>query len=81
MRWSFARAGITLSRSIYGQVNDGVGVSVNNAKPGDLLLYSDLSHVGMYIGNGQWIESPYSGQYVRIVNVPWSKIGYARRVL
>lgn len=57
------------------------GVSVSNAQPGDLLIHSDLSHVGMYIGNGQQIESLYSGQYVRIVSVPWSKIGYARRVL
>ena len=37
------------------------------------------SHVGMYIGNGQWIESPNSRSVVRITNVPWSKIGIARK--
>ena len=35
----------------------------------------------MYIGNGQWIEAPNKNADVRIVNVPWSKIGRARRVL
>ena len=81
MQWGFRQGGVSIGRTTYDQARNGVGVSVKNAKPGDLLLYSDKSHVGMYIGNGQWIESPNSRSVVRITNVPWSKIGIARRVL
>ena len=81
MQWSFRQVGINIGRTTYAQVNDGIGVPVSQAQPGDLLIYSSQSHVGMYIGNNQWIEAPYSGAYIRITTVPWSKIGYARRVL
>ena len=81
MQWSFRQVGINIGRTTYAQIYDGIGVPVSQAQPGDLLIYSNQSHVGMYIGNNQWIEAPYSGAYVRITNVPWSKIGYARRVL
>lgn len=81
MHWAFKKANINIGRTTYDQINSGVEVSVNSAKPGDLLFYSDLGHVGMYIGNGQWIESPNSGKTIRIANVPWGSIGRARRVL
>lgn len=81
MQWGFNKANINIGRSTYDQINSGVEVSLDNVKPGDLLFYSDLGHVGMYIGDGQWIESPNHGKTVRITNVPWSSIGRARRVL
>lgn len=81
MQWGYRQGGVNIGRTTYEQARHGVAVSVKNAKPGDLLLYSDKSHVGMYLGNGQWIESPNSRSVVRITNVPWSRIGIARRVL
>ncbi|MDD7796171.1 C40 family peptidase [Clostridium sp. 'White wine YQ'] len=81
VQWGYKQAGITIGRTTWDQINNGVEVSVSDAKPGDLLFYSDISHVGMYIGNGQWIESPNSKDYVKIVNVNWSKIGRVRRIL
>ena len=81
MQWGFSKANISIGRSTYDQINSGVEVSLDNVKPGDLLFYSNLGHVGMYIGDGQWIESPNHGKTVRITNVPWSSIGRARRVL
>ena len=81
MQWSFRQVGINIGRTTYAQIYDGIGVPVSQAQPGDLLIYSNQSHVGMYIGNNQWIEAPYAGAYLRITNVPWSNIGYARRVL
>lgn len=81
MQWGFKQAGINIGRTTYDQVKAGSAVNVNSAKPGDLLVYSSKEHIGMYIGNGQWIESPRTGKNVRISNVPWNKIGYARRVI
>lgn len=81
MQWGFSKANISIGRTTYDQIKSGVEVSLDSVQPGDLLFYSNLGHVGMYIGNDQWIESPNSGKTIRITNVPWSSIGRARRVL
>lgn len=81
MYWGFRQIGINIGGSTYDQVNAGREVSINDARPGDLLFYGNLQHVGMYIGNGQWIEAPKSHDYVKIASVPWNKIGRVRRVL
>ncbi len=81
MQWSFAQVGVSLGRTTWDQVNSGIEVSPREAKPGDLLFFNGLGHVGMYIGNGQWIEAPNKGKTVSISPVPWSRIGRARRVL
>lgn len=81
MQWGYAQAGISIGRSTWDQIENGVEVSLSDVKPGDLLFTSSLGHVGMYIGNGQWIESPNKSADVRIASVPWSSIGRARRIL
>ena len=81
MQWGFRQAGIIIGRTTYDQINNGYEVSLSNLQPGDLLFYGDLSHVGMYIGNGQWIESPNSNANIRVTTVPWSKVTRARRVI
>jgi cell wall-associated NlpC family hydrolase len=59
-------AGVDLPRTTYDQVNVGTTVSLANAQPGDLIFfYDDISHVGIYIGNGMMIHAPKPGAYVR----------------
>ncbi|WP_405869953.1 NlpC/P60 family protein [Streptomyces sp. NBC_00005] len=59
-------AGVTLPRTTYDQVNAGTTVSLADAQPGDLIFfYDDISHVGIYIGNGMMIHAPKPGAYVR----------------
>ncbi|MFF0158847.1 NlpC/P60 family protein [Streptomyces sp. NPDC005263] len=59
-------AGVSLPRTTYDQVNAGTTVSLSAAQPGDLVFfYDDISHVGMYIGNGMMIHAPKPGAYVR----------------
>ncbi|WP_030317141.1 C40 family peptidase [Streptomyces sp. NRRL B-3229] len=59
-------AGVTLPRVTYDQVNAGTTVSLADAQPGDLVFfYDDISHVGLYIGNGMMIHAPKPGAYVR----------------
>jgi cell wall-associated NlpC family hydrolase len=59
-------AGVTLPRVTTEQVNAGTTVSLADAQPGDLVFfYDDISHVGIYIGNGMMIHAPKPGAYVR----------------
>ncbi|GAA3498851.1 C40 family peptidase [Streptomyces prasinosporus] len=59
-------AGVTLPRTTYDQVNAGTTVPVSQAQPGDLVFfYDDVTHVGVYAGNGKMIHAPKPGTYVR----------------
>ncbi|MFL5992979.1 MAG: NlpC/P60 family protein [Streptomyces sp.] len=59
-------AGVDLPRVTYDQVNAGTTVSLADAQPGDLVFfYDDISHVGLYVGNGMMIHAPKPGAYVR----------------
>ncbi|MFG2786807.1 NlpC/P60 family protein [Streptomyces sp. NPDC048419] len=59
-------AGVSLPRTTYDQVDAGTTVSLTDAQPGDLIFfYDDISHVGIYIGNGMMIHAPKPGAYVR----------------
>ncbi|SHK82335.1 Cell wall-associated hydrolase, NlpC family [Pseudonocardia thermophila] len=78
MMAAFRAAGITLPRVSRQQFHAGGHVPVREAQPGDLLFYaydptdpSTIHHVMLYMGNGQMIEAPYSGERVRVQPVPW----------
>ncbi|MFD4524471.1 NlpC/P60 family protein [Streptomyces sp. NPDC058470] len=59
-------ADVTLPRVTYDQVTAGTTVSLSEAQPGDLVFfYGDVSHVGLYMGNGMMIHAPKPGAYVR----------------
>ncbi|MFE9405447.1 NlpC/P60 family protein [Streptomyces sp. NPDC006530] len=59
-------AGVELPRTTWDQVKVGSRVATADLHPGDLVFfYDDISHVGMYIGNGMMIHAPHSGAYVR----------------
>lgn len=69
-------AGVSLPRTTYTQINAGQRVSRDQLTPGDLVFfYSGVTHVGMYIGNGQMIHAPRPGSTVRLAPVdsmPWA---------
>lgn len=53
-------AGISLNRSSTGQASQGVSVSADQMRPGDLIFYGNgrsINHVAMYIGNGQIVHA------------------------
>jgi cell wall-associated NlpC family hydrolase len=59
-------AGVDLPRTTYDQVKAGTTVPLSRALPGDLVFfYDDVTHVGLYIGNGMMIHAPKPGAYVR----------------
>ncbi|WP_432055064.1 NlpC/P60 family protein [Streptomyces sp. bgisy022] len=59
-------AGVVLPRTTYDQVKAGTTVPLSQAQPGDLVFfYDDITHVGLYIGNGKMIHAPKPGTFVR----------------
>lgn len=69
-------AGVSLPRTTYTQINAGQRISRDQLAPGDLVFfYSGVTHVGMYVGNGQMIHAPRPGSTVRLAPVdsmPWA---------
>jgi cell wall-associated NlpC family hydrolase len=80
--YAYGKAGVRLPHSSGGQSRMGRPVSRADLRPGDLIFfYRPVGHVAMYIGNGQMVYAPSSGDVVkvgRVANMP----GYnsARRV-
>jgi cell wall-associated NlpC family hydrolase len=68
--FAYKAAGISLPRTARAQSTFGTPVSKANLKPGDLVFfYSPVSHVGMYIGNGQMVHSSRAGKPVSVVSL------------
>ena len=61
-------AGISLPRDTYGQIGAGTRVSQDQLQPGDL-VFPHTGHVGIYIGGGQMIHAPHTGDVVKISSV------------
>lgn len=60
-------AGVSLGRTTYDQVKQGTTVSMSNLQPGDLLFWGSASapyHVGIYVGNNQYIHAATPSQGV-----------------
>jgi cell wall-associated NlpC family hydrolase len=65
--WAYAHVGISLPHYSGAQFNSGPHVSRDNLEPGDLVFFGNpIHHVGMYVGNGDFIEAPCTGLRVRI---------------
>ena len=68
--FAYAAAGISLPHSSRMQSQMGQQVSRDQLQPGDLVFfYSPVSHVGIYIGNGQMVHAPTSGDVVKVASV------------
>lgn len=79
--WAFAQEGISLPHYTGAQWNSGMHVSRANLEPGDLVFFfSDLSHVGIYIGNGLMVDAPSAGQVVQVQPVFWNAYAGAVRI-
>ena len=68
--YAYRAAGIGLPHSSALQSRIGQAVSRAQLQPGDLVFfYSPVSHVGIYIGNGQMVHAPTSGDVVKVASV------------
>jgi peptidoglycan DL-endopeptidase CwlO len=62
----FAQLGVSLPHHAASMYNYGVPVSRDQLEPGDLVFFDGLGHMGIYIGGGQFIHAPHTGDVVKI---------------
>ena len=62
----YGRLGIRLPHYTVSQYRYGRRVGYSRLAPGDLVFFYGLSHVGMYVGKGRFIDAPHSGAVVRL---------------
>jgi peptidoglycan DL-endopeptidase CwlO len=78
--YAYRAAGVSLPHSSRLQSQMGQPVSRDQLQPGDLVFfYSPVSHVGIYIGNGQMVHAPTSGDVVKVAPLMGGYVG-ARRI-
>jgi cell wall-associated NlpC family hydrolase len=86
VQWVYAEAGITLPRVAQDQYDHGPHLAPGAILyPGDLVFFgagpSEVEHVGIYVGNGEMIDAPYTGAVVRfdrVASVPLGFVGATR---
>ena len=78
VQWSYARLGVSLPRTAQEQYNATVRVGPGGLQPGDLVFFAytypsspsePITHVGIYVGDGQMINAPTDGDVVRVMPV------------
>jgi cell wall-associated NlpC family hydrolase len=64
--YAYAQIGVSLPHHAASQYGMGSPVSRDQLAPGDLVFFNGLGHAGIYIGGGQFIHAPHSGDVVKI---------------
>ncbi|VIN84304.1 phage cell wall hydrolase [Clostridioides difficile] len=83
MVYCFKKVNVNLPRTSRQQATKGKKVEKNNLQAGDLVFFHNpVSHVGLYIGNGEYLHAPQTGDVVKISKLSGRKdFNTARRVL
>jgi peptidoglycan DL-endopeptidase CwlO len=78
--WAYAQAGLGGLPHYTGALwASGTHISSSELAPGDLVFYNGLNHVGMYIGGGNFVEAPHTGDVVKITSMA-SRSGFVGAV-
>ena len=73
--YAWGQAGVYLPSNSRAQAAATPHVPPADAQPGDLIFYyTPISHVGIYLGSGQLVHAPNTGNYVSVTSVNWSKV-------
>jgi cell wall-associated NlpC family hydrolase len=76
--WAYGQLGISLPHFTGSLWNSGTHVSQDQLEPGDLVFFHGESHVGIYIGGGQFVHAPHTGDVVKVSSLSesWYSGGY-----
>jgi cell wall-associated NlpC family hydrolase len=80
--YSYKKAGVSVPRTSGEQYHKAQPVPVNAARPGDLVFFGTdriVSHVGIYLGEDEFIHAPEAGQNVKISSIrdDWYRAHFA----
>jgi cell wall-associated NlpC family hydrolase len=73
VRWVYSNLGVSLPHYTVTQFHHGFSVRRRALKPGDLVFFNGLRHVGLYIGHGDVVHAPHTGTRVSVA--PLSRVG------
>jgi len=73
--WAYGRLGVELPHSSYALFDLGRPVARNELQPGDMVFFSGLGHMGLYVGRGRMVHAPQSGRLVEVVPLTGSYYG------
>lgn len=66
VKYVFEQFGVTLPRTSYSQANVGEAVTRETLLPGDIVVFKNGGHVGIYCGDNKYIHAPQSGRTVSV---------------
>jgi cell wall-associated NlpC family hydrolase len=66
---AYRAAGVSLPRVVGPQMSATRRVSMSDLRPGDLVAYASMAHIGMYVGNGKVVHAPRPGKSVEITGL------------
>lgn len=70
VQYAYQAAGVSLPHSAATQATMGRAVTRDELQPGDLIgFYSPVSHIGIYVGNGQMVHAPTAGEVVQVASI------------
>jgi cell wall-associated NlpC family hydrolase len=74
----FSQFGIALPHSVYAQKRLGIIIKPEDAMPGDIVMWNDSSHNGIYAGNGNFYHAPRRGDRVKLAPIFSSSVYFMR---
>jgi cell wall-associated NlpC family hydrolase len=78
VRYVWAQFGISLAHSVSAEGRRGKLIHAKDAQPGDLVIWNDGGHVGIYAGGGNMIHAPQPGDSVKLAAVYSDAVHYVR---
>lgn len=66
----YSQFGLQLPHSVYQQAKLGRKIKLSEAVPGDIVIFNDHSHNGIYAGNGNFYHAPQRGDRVKLAPIP-----------
>jgi cell wall-associated NlpC family hydrolase len=68
-QYCYFHVGMSIGRTTWAQAKCGDPVDYADLQPGDLVFFHGYGHVGMYIGDGNYLHAPHTGDVVRIADL------------
>lgn len=76
----FAQFGVALPHSVYQQAKMAKKIDAEDALPGDIVVFNDYSHNGIYAGNGNFYHAPRPGDRVKLAPIFTDRYHFVRFV-